>query len=389
MRRVSLVLASVLVVAACAPDAATGPDVGPRFNSSAPPDHSSAGGRKDVRVMTRNLYLGASLNGVIGARSLEEAIVNATIVWGTVQASDIPARMERIADEIAAARPDLVGLQEVSLWRTGPADSHFPGGGTPATVLVYDFLDLLLAALAARGEQYVVVTVSTNIDAELPVLDPDGSFAADVRMTDRDVIIARHTVKTKNAISGNYFPRIPLTIGTAPGPQLQLVIPRGWNATDVKFRGEWFRFVNTHLEVDTPEIFGQVQTAQADELRRMLVEETLPVILVGDINSNGEVLPPLTTPSYALLRGAGFADAWEDLHPEDPGFTSGHDEDLRNPVSDPTTRIDVIFHRGPISAIEATTVGGDPAQRTAAGLWPSDHLGVIATLRIGNARFDE
>jgi len=339
--------------------------------------------------MTRNLYLGASLDGVIGSRSLHEAILNATMVWMTVQASDVPARMALIADEIAAARPDLVGLQEVSLWRTGPADSPAPGGGTPATTVVYDFLGLLLDALAERGEQYVVVTTSTNIDAELPVLNPEtGAPAADVRLTDRDVIIARREVKTRNAMSGNFFPRIPLTIGAAPEAQIQLVIPRGWNSVEVKFRGEWFRFVNTHLEVESPEIFGQVQTAQADELRRMLADESLPVILLGDINSDGEVLPPLTTLSYALLRGAGFADAWVDANPGQPGFTSGHDEDLRNPVSDPTRRIDVIFHRGPITALDASVVGGDPAHRTAAGVWPSDHLGVIATLRLGNARFE-
>lgn len=189
-------------------------------------------------------------------------------------------------------------------------------------------------------------------------------------------------------MSGNYFPRIPLTIGTAPEPQIQLLIPRGWNAVEVKSRGEWFRFVNTHLEVDTPEIFGQVQTAQADELRRMLMAESLPVVLVGDINSDGQVLPPLTTASYALLRGAGFSDAWVDARPGDPGFTSGHDENLRNPVSDPTRRIDVIFHRGAITALDAMVVGGDPAQRTGAGVWPSDHLGVIATLRLGSSRFE-
>lgn len=382
MRLTSLALAAIAFFAACAPDAAVGPDTTPSLTRV--PEHSNAGGRKDVTVMTRNLYLGASLDGVIGARSLEEAIVNATIVWGRVQASDIPGRMARIADEIAVAGPELVGLQEVSLWRIGPADSPAPGGGAEATTVVYDFLELLLDALAARGERYVVVTQSTNIDAELPVLNPEtGALAADVRMTDRDVIIARHDVKTRNAMSGNYLARIPLTIGAGTSQQIQLVIPRGWNSTDVKFRGEWFRFVNTHLEVENPQIFGQVQTAQAEELRRMLAASQLPVVLVGDINSDGEAQPPVTTPSYGLLRQAGFDDAWVDVHPEDPGFTYGHAEHLRNAAFNPVKRIDVIFHRGPIQPRSASLVGDDPALRTAAGLWPSDHLGVIATLRLG------
>jgi hypothetical protein len=33
--------------------------------------------------------------------------------------------------------------------------------------------------------------------------------------------------------------------------------------------------------------------------------------------------------------------------------------------------------------VSAEVVGDDPADRTTGGLWPSDHAGVVATLRIG------
>ena len=382
MHRHAFTLLAGLLLAACAVDRPLGPDAA---FSKGPPEHSSAGGRKDVKVMTRNLYLGASLSGVIGARSLQEVVGNGTVAWSIARASDIPGRMQAIADEIAEAKPDLVGLQEVTLWRTQfPGDAHLPGGGTSATTVAYDFLELLLDALAERGEEYVVAASVTNFDAEVPTVTAGDPRLTDVRLTDRDVILARRDLQTRNPIGEQFQTRIPLLLGGA----MQVIIPRGWTSVEAKFRGEWFRFVNTHLEVESPTVFGQVQLAQANELRQLLATESLPVILVGDINSDAL---GRTTPSYGLLRTAGgFSDAWSDVNPADPGFTSGHAENLRNQVSAPTSRIDVILYRngtGLLTTQSATLVGDDPARRTAAGVWPSDHLGVVATIRLGNPRF--
>ena len=40
-------------------------------------------------------------------------------VWSSVQATNFPARAKVIAAGIAAQNPDVIGLQEVSIWRTG------------------------------------------------------------------------------------------------------------------------------------------------------------------------------------------------------------------------------------------------------------------------------
>ena len=380
MRSLALSIVAGLVLSACAIDQPVGPS--DAMFSKGPPGHSSAGGRKDVKVMTRNLYLGASLSPVIGAGSLAEVVGNGTIAWTIAQASDIPGRMGAVADEIAETQPDLVGLQEVTMWRTQfPGDAHV--GGVPATNVAYDFLELLLDALEARGEQYVVAASVTNFDAEVPTLTPGDPRLTDVRLTDRDVILVRADLETRNAMGAQFQTRIPLLLGGA----MQVVIPRGWTSVEAKFRGEWFRFVNTHLEVENPPVFGQVQLAQADELRQLLAAEALPIILVGDINSDAL---GRTTPSYGLLRSAGFADAWADANPGDFGFTSGHAENLRNEVSAPTSRIDVIMYRngsGLLVPQAAALVGDDPSKRTAAGVWPSDHLGVVATIRLGDPRF--
>src|SRR5439155_9344423 len=72
-------------------------------------------GRNDraVTVMTRNPYFGADLTPAITARTVPELIGAVSHIFGVVQASNIPARAEAIAAEVAGVGPDLVGLQEV------------------------------------------------------------------------------------------------------------------------------------------------------------------------------------------------------------------------------------------------------------------------------------
>ena len=70
--------------------------------------------------MTRNLYLGADLAPAIGAPSLEAFVAANGQILREVTANDFPVRAKGLAKEILEKEPDLVGLQEVALWRTGP-----------------------------------------------------------------------------------------------------------------------------------------------------------------------------------------------------------------------------------------------------------------------------
>jgi exonuclease III len=63
-----------------------------------------------------------------------------------------------------------------------------------------------------------------------------------------------------------------------------------------------------------------------------------------------------------------------------PGFTCC--TDITSPTSMSGERIDIVFVRGGVTPQAAEIVGVDPAKRTAAGLWPSDHAGVVATLQV-------
>src|SRR4029079_14149559 len=92
----------------------------------------------------------------------------------------------------------LVALQEVTLYRRQMPSDYQPGDAVPnATEVVLDFLDLLMTEIAAGGGTYHVVGEATNVDAELPVAD-DAGGVFDLRLTDRDVILAHDGIETAN-----------------------------------------------------------------------------------------------------------------------------------------------------------------------------------------------
>ena len=149
-----------------------------------------------VSVYTRNLYLGSDLTPLIGAGSPEGIPGEAAKIWANIQASDFPERAKVLAADIVEAAPDLVALQEVSLYRQQVPSDISPGNtAANAEEVVLDFLALLMAEIDARGGGYRVVGEAINADAELPVADAQGGVY-DLRLTDRDVILARDTTQT-------------------------------------------------------------------------------------------------------------------------------------------------------------------------------------------------
>nr|ALS92314.1 exoDNase_III: exodeoxyribonuclease [uncultured bacterium] len=87
-------------------------------------------------------------------------------------------------------------------------------------------------------------------------------------------------------------------------------------------------------------------------------------------------------PAYLLLKNAGFIDVFRTARPNDPGFTCCHDENLLNVTSAVSHRIDLVQFRGPFTIEDVQVVDASPADRTRLGLWPSDHAGVVATLKL-------
>jgi endonuclease/exonuclease/phosphatase family metal-dependent hydrolase len=317
-------------------------------------------------VMTRNLYLGADLSPVLAATTPEAFVAAATGVWAMVNANDFSVRVAAIADEIARTRPDVIGLQEVYLWETLGSDGQFHAA--------YDYLALLLAALADRGLVYEPVVVLPLFTFTAPTAD-----GTTVRMLDRQVILAREGVETSNAQSDVFGPPSCTTDLTCPQllevPVLgqQIAVLRGWTSVDVVRHGITYRFVNTHLEAFHP----LVRDAQAAELAAMLAGAPERVILVGDLNSDPG------TGGHLVMTSAGFTDAWSAVRPSRAGFTCCFAEDLADDDS-LDERIDLVLTRGPLAPLTAEVVG-DAERDRVGGLWPSDHAGVVSRVRVTGA----
>src|SRR5262249_5030671 len=150
------------------------------------------------------------------------------------------------------AQPLLVGLQEVSLFRTGAPDSFF-GNPTRAEQVEFDYLAILLAELGQRGLHYAPVAVTQNVDAELTGFIAPG-LLRDIRLTDRDVILARtdlpaSQLKLSTIQTANFATNLTVPIGATGQLFTNLC---GWGAADVQVRGKTFRFINTHLQVESP-----------------------------------------------------------------------------------------------------------------------------------------
>jgi hypothetical protein len=329
--------------------------------------------------MTRNLYLGADLDPIFAAASRNDGpgIIDATTnAWAAINATNFSERAVALADEIEDSEPLLVGLQEVSLFRTGKFDS-FSGTPTPAEDVVeeLDYLTILLEELEQRDLHYAPVTVTEGADGETPGFTAPGVLQ-DIRLTDRDVILVRTDLLGSKLQLSNEQEGKFANFASAPLP-----LRRGWGSVDVTLRGHTFRFINTHLEEEGP--FSAIQVAQGNEILSGPANTNLPVILVGDFNSRAG---GGGTPTYGNLINAGFADAWSVTHPGELGNTWGHDENLLNTTVNLTQRIDLVLFRDGgsedgLCALDADVVGEELDDRTPSGLWPSDHAGVVATLR--------
>jgi endonuclease/exonuclease/phosphatase family metal-dependent hydrolase len=320
----------------------------------------------DLTVMTLNAYFGCEFGALFAANELPQFIATVGELWRQTTASDVPARARRIAHEIAAARPDLVALQEVTQTYTG----------TPAAMAIkHDFLRLIIEALRTEGVFYIPVAITRDLDQVVP-LDTNGNF---LRFTDRDAVLTRvdplPAVRPYDIQIGTFSQlfqiKSPLT-GSVP-------LKRCWIAVDSTIGEAKFRFVTSHIE----SFDHAIQLAQARELIAELADAALPVIIAGDFNSNANRQPDIGdyTDTYPALIEAGFTDAWAAVNPGDPGNTCCRAADLRNSLLSLDRRVDLILTRGALTPVSAKLVAADPVARTSTGIWPTDHAGIVAALR--------
>jgi endonuclease/exonuclease/phosphatase family metal-dependent hydrolase len=329
-------------------------------SAGASPSALESGAHSFVTIMTRNMDEGTDFGYIIAAAGNPSALQFAIVqTFCEVVASNPEARAAQIADEIAAAQPDLVSLQEVAEWQSSVA---LPCTG-PTTI---DAETALLDRLAVDGVSYHVVS-------QLDEFNSISIFGATLPFSflDRDVLLARDEPDGQLSIANvqaQHFSTL-LVLPLAPG--VNATILRGWMSADVTVRGRTARVIATHLE----SFYEPVQVAQAAELAVGPGDTSLPVVIAGDLNT-GPGFKFIF--SYDLLtQNAGFTDTWTVTRPNDPGYTdSFYTEDPLTP-STPSARIDLVLVRGAVvpSAPKDYLVGTEIPH-------PSDHAGVVAKVSI-------
>jgi endonuclease/exonuclease/phosphatase family metal-dependent hydrolase/lysophospholipase L1-like esterase len=334
----------------------------------------------DLTVMSYNLYQGSELTQALTVPSLAQLPAAVSSVEAEVASTDIPGRAAAWANEVVQAGPDVLALQEASLWRTQSPSSTLTGHQTPATTVLYDFIGSLVNDLAARGLHYAVVGTVNDVDVQGPDLAGN-----DLRLTDRVALLARADEPPgqlwwDNVQAADYHTYPVLHVGGAGG--LTVPVLNGWVSADFTKRGETFRVITTHLDSFVPAING----AQAEELINGPANTTLPVVVMGDLNSPAD---DSGSPAHQDFLAAGFRDTWAEVHPGEPGFTAQPHVDLTAPAFGANQRIDYVFTRGGLGAEGMSLLGTTPAERTASGLWPSDHAAVVARLDLPKQHHQE
>lgn len=369
--------------------------------ASAQDDVTATAEEGRITVMGRNLYLGADAPAAL--ELLPDTRGAMQFMWDQVPETDFDTRAQRFVEELARYQPDVVGLQEATVWscRTG-----LVGGLTP----VYDFTEALLDATREAGIAYVVAEAdgerANNPGYEIPavpflttVTDPDtfqplfGSDTADCGYTMGDALLVREDLAASVVAAGTA--EFEDRYAAAP---VVFEIDRGYAWADLAVAGTTVRVVTTHLESLWSE--GEVTTGalQARQLVEDLSETTVPMVVLGDFNSDprdprspdapnpaeqpvaSDVCPAQppdptaetsdpTCNAFWTMLDAGYTDAGPDVF--DPAnYTWGAEADLAGPNPDRlrvaielgnpsgfTERLDHVFLANGAQAVEATVIG--------------------------------
>ena len=371
MRQLSYagLLAGLVLAAACADPS------GPASDTAAlrAPEESASGGAGTISVYTQNLYVGADVDAIveaIGSGDQAAALAALAQAVATLHRTSFPTRAAAIVDEIARTRPDVVGFQEGSKIDVDLTPLGFP------LVAHEDFLTTLQSALAARGlGNYAVVDTITNIQVSL--------LSGLVSLIDYDIML----VNTDRVTVGSTFKK---TYDHNDGLFGGINFIRGYIEAQVTVDGRDYVVVTTHTEGTdlTPLVdYKQLHAQQMQEIVDRMNLTDLPAIVMGDLNDTDD------SPMHQTMLDGGFADVWRALRPGVEGNTCCHLSDLSDP--NPNfglfeQRIDYVFTRG-LSHARRSVNGriarfglnnSDRLEGPDGAIWPSDHAGLEATLRI-------
>jgi endonuclease/exonuclease/phosphatase family metal-dependent hydrolase len=135
-------------------------------------------------------------------------------------------------------------------------------------------------------------------------------------------------------------------------------------------------FVVTHLHHEVPD--EAVRAEQAAALVAWLADITWPLVVVGDFNAE-----PVEA-AYRVILDAGFRSTFAEANGAEPAVTwpSGIKAPGMDLDGDPGC-LDYIWVRGPITVASCRLAFDRPAVGDPT-LYPSDHLGLSARIRVGD-----
>lgn len=371
-----------------------------------------------LTVMTRNLYLGADVG--VALELIPDFSAAAQFMWDQVAATDFTKRAPMLAAEVISQGADVVGLQEATHWycKKNLFSKH---------VVVYDFAQEFLKATRELGSEYVLAekdgVKALNIGYSIPaipyltmVYDPKafqplfGSDKAACGFEIGDALVIKRELSDKVLKVGNTEYETSYSII----PKV-MTIYRGYTWADINYNGSKVRLVTTHLESLWDK--GKVPNAaiQAKQLIKDLSQTSMPLVVMGDFNSDPRDPRPNaannpggqpeaseectvqtiaatidsavdTCNAYWLMRHANYQDAGPNSF--DPkNFTWGMNALLNGPDKVRlvaaekmgnqygfTDRLDYVFLKNGAKAISSSLIGNTPPVK---GMWASDHAGTV------------
>ena len=367
-----------------------------------------------VTVMSRNIYLGADVG--VALELIPNMPAAAQFMWDQVNKNDFSKRSVALAKEIQSYKPDVIGLQEATIW-------YCKKNAWSKKTEVFNFTDQLLQAL---GGDYVLAskdgTTAFNpgysinpIPFVTMVKDPErfqklfGQDKAACGFQIGDALVIKKTLATQVIKVGNTEYEASYSIV----PTL-MTIYRGYTWADINIAGIPTRFITTHLESIWDENKVPNAAKQATQLINDVKETKMPLVIIGDFNSdprdprpsnaaNPGLQPtaskecPAGDPkcsAYRLMREAGFDDAGPDS--SDPTtYTWGMDALLDGPDPDRlnaakgmgneygfTDRLDYMFTKNGVDVMTSEIIGFKSPYAT-------DHAGVFAEFAITNTSTSE